>query len=227
MAPRPGWIAWAQRTGTGEVKAESPPNIGYLSPIRVNQPVELAFWRASARPFELTGEYPLYGRTGPHRAEPALYVCRARFAAPDHRAARRAAYADRHLSGHSHPRDRRGLAVPRAAAGSDVGPHRHAVRAGADDDGQRYRAYRLQFLQRLWHRQDILPAERRYPHRQRPGHRDLADADQGDAAGRHAAPDPQLLCLHRADHPGRPVRRRAYRTEPRRYRHQPVAQTLT
>ena len=35
----------------------------------------------------------------------------------------------------------------------------------------------------------ISPAECRYPHRERPGHRDFADPDQGDAAGRHAAPD--------------------------------------
>ena len=33
-----------------------------------------------------------------------------------------------------------------------------------------------QVLQRHRHRQDLLPAERRHPHRQRPGHVDLADA---------------------------------------------------
>ena len=125
--------------------------------------------------------------------------------------------------GHPHPRDRRGLELYRPAAGPDVGAYHHAVPAGADDDRQRHRAHRRQFLYRHRDRQDLLPAERRHPHRQRPGHGDLADDDQAVAARRDPAADPQLQRLHRSDHPGCAVGRRADRAEPRRYRHQPVA----
>ena len=148
---------------------------------------------------------------------------RAGAAAADCRSARGAAHADRHLSRHPDPRDRRGLAVYRPAAGPDGRAHHHAVSARADHDGQRHRTHRRQFLQRLRHHQDLLPAQRRYPHRQRPGHRDLADPDQADAAGRDAAADPELQRLHGADHPGRAVRRGPDRAEPRRHRHQPAA----
>ena len=48
-------------------------------------------------------------------------------------------------------------------------------RARADHDRQRHRAYRSQLLHRRRHRQNLLPAGRRHPHRQRAGHRDLAN----------------------------------------------------
>ncbi len=37
-----------------------------------------------------------------------------------------------------------------------------------------------------------LPAGRRHPHRHRPGHLHLADRAEADAAGHHAAADPEL-----------------------------------
>src|SRR5258708_14613687 len=101
---------------------------------------------ASSTPFRLTEERLLYDCTGPYCAEPAIYFRRARAATFDYRTARRAAHADRHFSGHSYPRDRRGLAVHRSAAGPDGRTDHHAVSACADDDGQRYRTYRREFL---------------------------------------------------------------------------------
>ena len=145
--------------------------------------------------------------------QPAVYVRRARAADPDRRPAGRAAHADRHLPRHPHSGDRRGLAVHRPAAGPDGGPHHHAVPARADHHGQRHRAHRGELLQRRRHRQDLLPAECRHPHRQRAGHRDLADHAAADAARDHAAADPQLQRLDRADHPARAVGRRACRAE--------------
>ena len=53
------------------------------------------------------------------------------------------------------------------------------VAARADDDGQRHRAHRGEFVHRLRHRQDLLPPDRRHQHGQRAGHRDLADDDSG------------------------------------------------
>ena len=88
-----------------------------------------------------------------------------------------------------------------------AGPHHHAVPARADDHGQRHRTYRGELLQRHRHRQDLLPAECRHPHRQRAGHRDFADHAAADAAGHHAAADPQLQRLDRADPPARAVGR--------------------
>src|SRR3984893_8961176 len=83
--------------------------------------------------------------------------------------------------------------------------------------------HRPESLYRLRHRQNLLSAERRYPHRQRPGHRDLANANQADAARHDPAADPELQRVHGSDHPGRLVRRGPHRTESGRHRHQPAA----
>ena len=73
------------------------------------------------------------------------------------------------------------------------------------------------------HRQDLLPAQCRYPHRQRPGDGDLADDDPAIAARCDAAADPELQRFHRSDHSGRAVGRGPDRAESRRHRHQSVA----
>src|SRR5258708_1720923 len=91
-------------------------------------------------------EYLVNDCSGPYRAEPAIYVRRARVAASDYRAVGGAADADRHLPGDSHPRDRRGLAIYRPAARPDGRTHHLAVPALADDHGERHRAHRRQFL---------------------------------------------------------------------------------
>ena len=117
-----------------------------------------------------------HARHSPHRAEPALHVCRGGPADFPHRHARRTAHAGRYFSEHQHPDHRRRLSVPGLAARPDGGAHHHPVRARADDDGQRYRAHRGEFLYHLRHRQDLLPPVGQYRHRQRAGHRDLADA---------------------------------------------------
>ena len=83
------------------------------------------------------------------------------------------------------------------------------LRAHADDDRQRYRAHRTQSYQRHRHRQDLLPADRRHPHRHRAGHLGFADRAQADAAGRDAAADPQLQRVDGSDHPARAVGRGA------------------
>ena len=93
----------------------------------------------------------------------------------------------------------------RLAAGRDGRPHGDPVPARADHDGQRYRAHRSQLLHRRRHRQDLLPAGRRHPHRQCAGHGHLADLAEADAARRAAAADPQLQRLDRSDHPARLV----------------------
>ena len=160
----------------------------------------------------------------PHRVAAPLHLCRARPGHPHRRPARRAANAGRHLSGHQNPGGRRDLAVYRLAAGRDGRPHGDAVRARADHDGQRHRAYRGQFVQHAQHHQGILPAERGYSHRQQPDHGDLADLAEANAGRRHAAADPQLQCLDGADHPARafgarPVRAGARRPRPQRDPH--------
>src|SRR5258706_15653674 len=63
----------------------------------------------------LTGK-PRDERTRQNCPEPTVYLCRARAASVDYRAARRVAHADRHLSGHPDPCDRGGLAVYRPTA---------------------------------------------------------------------------------------------------------------
>ena len=45
----------------------------------------------------------------------------------------------------------------------------------ADHDRQRHRAYREHVAARHGHREDLLPARRRYPHGDRAGHLDFAD----------------------------------------------------
>ena len=99
-----------------------------------------------SKPFRLSQECPFYDCIGPHRAEPAVHVRRARVADPDYRAACGAADADGHFSGDSNPRYRGGLELYRAAAGRDGGTHRHAVSAGVDDHCQRHRAHRGELL---------------------------------------------------------------------------------
>ncbi len=47
---------------------------------------------------------------------------------------------------------------------TDGRSHHHTFRAFADDHRQRHRAYRRQFLCRLRHRQDLLPAQCRHPY---------------------------------------------------------------
>ena len=79
------------------------------------------------------------------------------------------------------------------------------LRAPAVDDGQRHRPYREPVAARHRHRQDLLPARRRHPHRDRAGHLGLADRAEADAAGHHAAADPQLQRLDRADPAARAV----------------------
>ena len=149
-----------------------------------------------------------------------LHVRGSGAAAGHHRTACRASHADRYFPEHPHPRHRRGLAIHRLAAGRHGGAHHHAISAGADDDRQRHRAYRGEFVQRRRHHQDFLPAQRQHRDRQRAGHGDLADDDQADAGGRHAAADPQLQRLDGADPPARAVRRGPDRAEPRRSRPQ-------
>ena len=158
-----------------------------------------------------------------HRVDAPLYLRRAGAADPDHRPAGRVEDADGYLPRHPHSGHQRRLAVYRSAARSDGRAHHDAVPARADDHRQRHRAYRGQFLQRLRHHQDLLSAERRHPHRQRPGHRDFADHGQGDAARRDAAADPQLQRLDRADRAGGAVGRRLHRAAAGRHRHQPGA----
>ena len=75
-------------------------------------------------------------------------------------------------------------------------------------------------LHRRRHRQGLLPAGHRHPHRQRAGHGDLADGDQADAAQHHAAADPQLQRLDRADHPAGARRQGRLRAGGVRHRHQ-------
>ena len=87
----------------------------------------------------------------------------------------------------------------RPAAGRDGRPHHLRPTSAADHDGQRHRAHRGAVAARRRHRQDLLPAGRRHPHRDRPGHLDLADGAEADAARHHAAADPQLQRLDRAD----------------------------
>src|ERR1700733_14086848 len=117
--------------------------VGFFAAVRVNQRHELAFWLTN---FFLFGEYPFYDCSGPHCVESAVHFRRARDAAVDYRAARDAAHADRHFPGYPDPRDRRGLAIYRLAAGPDVGTNPHAVRAVADDHGQRHRTHRRELL---------------------------------------------------------------------------------
>ena len=64
--------------------------------------------------------------------------------------------------------------------------------------GQQYRAHRVTVAARHGHRQDLLPAWRGHPHGNSPGHFDLADGAQADAARHHAAADPQLQRFDRA-----------------------------
>src|SRR5664279_5034706 len=96
----------------------------------------------------MTEECPFYDRIGAHCAKPALYLCRARAASSDYRTARSSAHADRYLSGHPDPRDRRGLELHGPAAGPDGRAHDLAVPARVDDDGQRHRTHRGELLQR-------------------------------------------------------------------------------
>src|SRR5262245_11632903 len=88
-----------------EVKGGCAAGIGLLAPFRLNQrgrtglisaPVSIPPWGPR--------ECRLHDCAGPYRAEPAVYVCRAGAAAPDHRAAGGAADADRYFPGYPHPR---------------------------------------------------------------------------------------------------------------------------
>src|SRR5277367_380722 len=99
------------------------PRVGFFAPVRVNQAVRIGSPKAKSPRFRGTGELLTYDRTGPHCAEPALYVCRAGAAASDHWTAGGDADADRHLSRHPNPRNRRGLAVHGPAAGPDGRPY--------------------------------------------------------------------------------------------------------
>ena len=197
--------------------------VGFWALFRLNQPGRIGRRGRQYPSFRGRWGRLVDDRTGPYCAEPALYFRRARAAAADHRTAGRVAHADRHLPGNPDPRDRGGLELHRSAARPDVGAYRLAVPALADHDRQRYRAHRRQFLYRHRHRQDLLPAQRRYPHRQRPGDGDLANDHQAVAARRDPAADPQLQRFDRPDHPGCAVRRGAHRTESRRHRYQSVA----
>ncbi len=138
-----------------------------------------------------------HARHSPYRAEPALHVHRVGPAHSPHRHARRTAHAGRYLSEHQHPDHRRGLSIPGLAARPDGGAHHHAVRARADDDGQRHRAHRGEFVHHFRHRQDILSPVRQYRHRQRAGHGDLADHAQADAGRHDAAADHSITAPRR------------------------------
>ena len=87
-------------------------------------------------------------------------------------------------------------------------------------DGQRRCAHRVAIVPQLRDRQDLLPAERRHPHRDRAGHVDFADRAQADAAGHHAAADPQLQRIDRARAAAGADERHAERTAARRLRDQ-------
>src|SRR4051794_39142181 len=103
--------------------------------VAVNQPdrTALAAFQFHSPPADEDVQH--HDRTGPHRPEPTLYFRRARALAADHRPARGAPHTDRHFPGHSHPRDRRGLAIYRAGAGPDGRTDHHAISTRADDDG--------------------------------------------------------------------------------------------
>ena len=122
---------------------------------------------------------------------------------------------------HRRAGDRDRVAVYRPVARRHVGPHHHAVRARADDHGQRHRPYREPVDAGHRHREDLLPAGRRHPHRHRAGHVDLADGAEADAAGHHAAADPELQRLDRADPAARAVGPGPVRTEAVRPRAEP------
>ena len=82
-----------------EVKGGCAAGIGLLAPFRLNQRSRLGFLqRQFPSGCGAPGECLLHDRAGPYRAEPAVYVRRARAAAVDHRAAGCAAHADRYLS---------------------------------------------------------------------------------------------------------------------------------
>src|SRR5262245_40839194 len=150
--------------GSRELNGKSPPRIGVIGSVPVRGNGSPRGRRPSPSSFSFALEMPAHDSSGSHCPEPSLYLRCARAAAPDYRAARRAADANGYLPRHPHPRDRRGLAVHRPSARPDGGPHHNALPARADDDRQRHRAHCRQFLQRLRHRQDLLPAERRHPH---------------------------------------------------------------
>ena len=99
--------------------------------------------------------------------------------------------------------------------GSDGRARHHPVRARVDHHGERHRAYRGQFVHHVRHRQDLLPSDRQYRHRQCAGNRDRADAFEADAARRDTAADPQLQRLDGAHHSAGAVRQGAHGAKPR------------
>ena len=138
---------------------------------------------------------------------PALYVRRHGAADPDFRHGVRLADANRYLSEHQHPRHQRGFQLHGPACRRHGRPHRHVLRAVAAQQRQRHRAYRIPIDRQLRDHQDLLSADREHQRRAGAGQRHVADRAEADAAGHHAAVDPELQCLERADSAACPFKR--------------------
>ena len=147
------------------------------------------------------------------QSSPPLYRFRPGDPDPVVRPSGRPEDADGHLSRHPHPGDCRGVDLSRSAAGGHVRAGDLLLRAAAELERQRHRTHREPVAAGRRHRQDLLPAGRRYPHCDRAGDQPIADGPQADAAGHHPAAYPQLQRLHRTDPAAGLVWRRPDRTE--------------
>ncbi len=140
------------------------------------------------------------GRAG---AAPALHLHRDGDADPARHAVRAGEDGDGHLSGDQHPGDLGDLELQRPAGAGDGAEDRRLERARPDHHGERHRAHRVDLARQLHGDQDLLPAHRQHPDRDRSSGGGDAAAGAPAAAGHHAAADHQVLGLQ---HPGDPAR---------------------
>ncbi|KWV84826.1 hypothetical protein PFLmoz3_05540 [Pseudomonas fluorescens] len=140
-----------------------------------------------------------HARAGKDRTAQAVHLHRAGYIHLHHRADGGPAYAHGCFSRYRHSRGRRGVAVQRPVSGRHGRPGDLHLRALPEHHRQRHRTYRVAIVARHGHRQDLLPAWRRYPYRQCPGHGGVTNRAQANATGHHPAADPQLQRLHGAD----------------------------